>query len=137
MPAKSISVLLPHRIRRYTCGNPIGRTADIWDWDELGMPTVAILQAYDAVVIDESWYFDTTQRDTLGTWLSTASGSLNQIIMMGRDMSYGSSARAWMEQYTGTAYVKGCGSRNSERYSTAQRRVCDRRSALLTVWIGC
>jgi hypothetical protein len=83
----------------------IGRTADIWDWDDLGMPTVAILQAYDAVIIDESWYFDTTQRDTLGAWLSTVTGSLNQVFMMGRDLSSGSSARPWMEQYTGSAYV--------------------------------
>jgi hypothetical protein len=84
----------------------IGRTADIWDWDDLGMPTVAILSAYNAVVIDESWYFDTTQRDTLGAFLGQSRGTLNQVFMMGRDMSYGSSARAWMEQYTGTEYVK-------------------------------
>ncbi|UCG52058.1 MAG: S8 family serine peptidase [Candidatus Latescibacterota bacterium] len=85
----------------------IGRTADIWDWDDLGMPTVAILQAYDAVIVDESWYLDTTQRDTLGVFLSTdLGGTLNQIFMMGRDLSYGSSARPWMEMYTGTAYVK-------------------------------
>jgi len=84
----------------------IGRTADIWDWDELGMPTVAILSSYNAVVIDESWYFDTTQRDTLGAFLSQTGPGLNQVFMMGRDLSYGSSSRAWMEQYTGTEYVK-------------------------------
>jgi len=84
----------------------LGRTADIWNWDDLGMPTVAILQAYDAVIIDESWYFDTTQQDTLGVFLDTARPGLNQVFFMGRDMSYGSSARAFMEQYTGTAYVK-------------------------------
>jgi hypothetical protein len=84
----------------------IGRTADIWDWDDLGMPTVAILQSYDAVIIDESWYFDTTQRDTLGAFLGSSSGSLNRVFMMGRDLSYGSSARPWMEQHTGSAYVK-------------------------------
>jgi hypothetical protein len=65
-----------------------------------------MLQAYDAVVVDESWYFDTTQKDTLGAWLSTPAGSPNQIFLMGRDLSFGSSARPWMEQYTGTAYVK-------------------------------
>ncbi|NIM19235.1 MAG: S8 family serine peptidase [Candidatus Latescibacteria bacterium] len=84
----------------------IGRTADIWDWDNLGVPTVAILQAYDAVIVDESWYFDTTQRDTLGAFLSTARPNLNQIFMLGRDLSYGSSARPWMEQYTGAAYER-------------------------------
>ncbi|MDH3217453.1 MAG: immune inhibitor A, partial [Candidatus Krumholzibacteria bacterium] len=84
----------------------IGRTADIWDWDDLGMPTVAILQSYQAVIVDESWYFDTTQRDTLGHFLSTPRSGYNQIFMLGRDLSYGSSARPWMEQYTGTAYVK-------------------------------
>ncbi|MEJ2720581.1 MAG: immune inhibitor A [bacterium] len=89
-----------------TAFSGIGRTADIWDWDDLGMPTVAILSAYDAVIIDESWYFDVTQMDTLGVFLSQDRGSLNQIFMMGRDLSYGSSARAWMEQYTGAAYVQ-------------------------------
>ncbi|UCF05010.1 MAG: S8 family serine peptidase [bacterium] len=84
----------------------MGRTADIWDWDDLGVPTVAILQVYDAVIIDESWYFDGTQMDTLGAFLSTSLPSYNQIIMMGRDLSYSSSTQAWMEQYTGSAYVQ-------------------------------
>jgi len=84
----------------------IGKTADIWDWDDLGVPTVAILQSYDGVIVDESWYFDTAQMDTLGVFLSTPQGSFNRIFMMGRDLSYGSSARPWMEQYTGAAYVK-------------------------------
>ncbi len=83
-----------------------GRTADIWDWDDLGMPTVAILHAYTAVIVDESWYLDATQRDTLGVFLSTSDGSRQQIFLMGRDLSYGSAARPWMEQYTGAAYVK-------------------------------
>jgi len=84
----------------------IGRTADVWDWDDLGMPTVAILEAYQAVIIDESWYFDTTQQDSLGAWLSTNDGSAQKVFMMGRDMSYGVSAQPFMEQYTGAAYVK-------------------------------
>jgi hypothetical protein len=89
-----------------TAFSAIGRTADIWDWDDLGMPTVPILQAYQAVVIDESWYFDTTQLDTLGAFLSQSVGSLNRIFMMGRDLSYGGSAQPWMEQYTGSAFVQ-------------------------------
>jgi hypothetical protein len=84
----------------------IGRTADIWDWDDLGMPDASVLESYTAVVIDESWYFDTTQMDTLGAWLSASDGSAQKVFMMGRDMSYGSSARPWMEEYTGSAYVK-------------------------------
>jgi hypothetical protein len=84
----------------------IGRTADIWDWDDLGVPTVAMLRAYQAVIIDESFYFDTAQKDTLSAFLSSAGGSLNKVFMLGRDLSYGSSAQAWMEQYTGSAYVQ-------------------------------
>jgi hypothetical protein len=57
-------------------------------------------------MVDESWYLDTTQRDSLGAFLDTADGVKQQIWLLGRDMSYGSSARPWMEQYTGSAYVK-------------------------------
>jgi bacillopeptidase F (M6 metalloprotease family) len=89
-----------------TAFSAIGRTADIWDWDDLGVPTVDILLAYQAVVVDESFYLDTAQRDLLGTFLDTSSGSLNKIFIMGRDLSWGSSAQPWMEQYTGSAYVQ-------------------------------
>ena len=84
----------------------IGRTADIWDWDDLGNPTVAILQAYTGIVIDESWYFDAPQMTLLSSFLDADVGALNQIFFLGRDLSYGSSARPFMEQYTGSAYVK-------------------------------
>jgi len=84
----------------------IGRTADIWDWDDLGVPTVAILNAYTGVIVDESWYFDTAQMDTLGAFLSTDDGTKQQIFFLGRDLSYGSAARPFMEQWTGAAYVK-------------------------------
>ena len=84
----------------------IGKTADIWDWDDLGMPTVEILESYLAVIIDESWYFDTTQMTTLSAWLDQDDGSAQKVFMMGRDMSYGSAARPFMEQYTGSAYVQ-------------------------------
>ncbi|MFO7914387.1 MAG: S8 family serine peptidase [Candidatus Krumholzibacteriales bacterium] len=83
-----------------------GRTADIWDWDELGVPATAILHSYDAVIVDESWYLSTTQMDTLGAFLSASDGESQKIWFLGRDLSYGSTARSWMEQYTGTAYVK-------------------------------
>jgi|GEM_PF-980535 len=84
----------------------IGETPDIWDWDDMGVPTQAILHSYQAVIVDESWYFDSAQMDTLGAFLATSDGSRQQIFMLGRDLSYGSSARTWMEQHTGAAYVK-------------------------------
>lgn len=84
----------------------IGRTADIWDWDDLGMPTVEILEAYDAVIVDESWYFDTTQMTTLSAFLDADDGTPQRIFFLGRDLSFGSSARPFVEQYTGAAYVK-------------------------------
>ncbi|KPK67856.1 hypothetical protein AMJ82_09675 [candidate division TA06 bacterium SM23_40] len=84
----------------------IGRTADIWDWDDLGLPTVEIMLLYDGVVVDESWYFDSYQQDSIGSFLDTDRDVLNQIFFLGRDLSYGSSARPFMEQYTGAAYVQ-------------------------------
>jgi hypothetical protein len=84
----------------------LGRTYDIWDWDVGGVPSQAILNAYQAIVVDESFYFDTTQIAALTTFLDTNDGTRQQIFFMGRDMSFGSSARPFMEQYTGTAYVK-------------------------------
>ncbi len=84
----------------------IGRTADIWDWDDLGLPTIEILQAYTGIIVDESWYFDTSQMTLLSSFLDADVGALNQIFFLGRDLSYGSSARPFMEEYTGAAYVK-------------------------------
>jgi hypothetical protein len=84
----------------------IGRTADIWDWDDLGMPTTDILHAYDAVIVDESWYFDATQMTTLGAFLDTDDGEPQRIFFLGRDLSYHLSVQPFMEQYTGAAYVK-------------------------------
>ena len=84
----------------------IGETADIWDWDDLGLPTVDILLAYTGVIVDESWYLDSAQQTLLSSYLDTDDGTRKQIFLLGRDMSYGSAARSWMEQYTGSAYVR-------------------------------
>jgi hypothetical protein len=84
----------------------IGKTADIWDWDDLGLPTVDILLAYTGILVDESWYLDSYQQTLLSSYLDTDDGTRKQLFIMGRDLSYGSSARAWMEQYTGASYVK-------------------------------
>lgn len=85
----------------------IGKTCDTWNWDSQGLPTLAQLQAYTGVIVDESWYFDTNQLARLTAYLDADRPQLNQIFFMGRDMSYGSGApRTFMEKYTGTAYVK-------------------------------
>ena len=84
----------------------LGRSFDIWDWDVSGVPSQALLNAYQAIVVDESFYFDTAQIAALTTFLSTDDGSRQQIFMIGRDLSFGSTARPFMEQYTGAAYVK-------------------------------
>jgi subtilisin family serine protease len=84
----------------------IGETVDIWDWDDLGLPTVDILLAYTGIVVDESWYLDAAQMTLLSSYLDTDDSTRKQIFILGRDLSYGSSARPWMEQYTGAAYVK-------------------------------
>ncbi|HEX5130954.1 MAG TPA: S8 family serine peptidase [Candidatus Krumholzibacteria bacterium] len=84
----------------------LGRTYDIWDWDASGVPPQALLNAYQAIVVDESFYFDAAQIAALTTFLDTDDGSRQRIFMLGRDLSYGSSARPFMEQYTGAAYVQ-------------------------------
>jgi hypothetical protein len=89
-----------------TAFSAIGRTADFWNWDALGLPTAAALETYQAVIIDESWYFDTAQIALLTSWLSQNDGTPQKVFVMGRDLSYGSSARPFMEQDTGAAYVK-------------------------------
>ncbi|MDH4036011.1 MAG: S8 family serine peptidase [Candidatus Krumholzibacteria bacterium] len=84
----------------------LGRTYDIWDWDVSGVPDQSVLNAYQAIVVDESFYFDATQLAALTAFLNTDDGTRQQIFFMGRDLSFGSSARPFMEQYTGAAYVK-------------------------------
>jgi bacillopeptidase F (M6 metalloprotease family) len=86
----------------------IGKTCDVWNWDSQGLPSLAQMQAYTAVIVDESWYFDTAQLARLTEFLdANRLPVLNKVFFMGRDMSYGSGApRTFMEKYTGTAYVK-------------------------------
>lgn len=84
----------------------LGRTFDIWNWDDNGIPSLALLNAYDAVVVDESSFFDAAQIAALTAFLNTADGTHQQIFFLGRDMQFGSAARPFMEQYTGTVYVK-------------------------------
>jgi hypothetical protein len=84
----------------------LGRTFDIWNWDDNGMPPLALLNAYDAVVVDESSYFDAAQIAGLTAFLNVDDGLRQQVFFLGRDLSFGASARPFMEQYTGTAYVK-------------------------------
>ncbi len=84
----------------------IGRTADIWNWDVLGLPTLDILLAYTGIIVDEGGYVDAAQQSLLSSYLDTDDGTRKQIFLLGRDLSYYSAARPWMEQYTGSAYVK-------------------------------
>jgi Immune inhibitor A-like, MAM domain/FlgD Ig-like domain len=84
----------------------LGRTYDLWDWDANGVPSLALMNAYTAVIVDEGSYFDATQIAALQAFLDTDDGSQQQIFMLGRDLEYGSSARPFMEQYTGAAYVQ-------------------------------
>jgi subtilisin family serine protease len=84
----------------------LGRTFDIWNWDDSGVPPLALLNAYDAVVVDESSFFDAAQIAGLTAFLNTDDGTRQQVFFLGRDMSFGTAARPFMEQFTGTAYVK-------------------------------
>jgi bacillopeptidase F (M6 metalloprotease family) len=82
----------------------LGRTYDAWDWDTSGMPPLSLLNGYDAIIIDESLYFDATQIAGLTAFLDQADGSRQQVFFLGRDLQFGSSARPFMEKYTGTVY---------------------------------
>ncbi len=84
----------------------IGRTCDTWNWDSQGLPTLAMLNAYTGVIVDESWYFDTNQMTLLTNFLTQDDGTKQQVVFWGRDMSYGSTARSFMERFTGMAYVQ-------------------------------
>ncbi|MCX5752742.1 MAG: immune inhibitor A, partial [Candidatus Krumholzibacteria bacterium] len=84
----------------------IGKTCDVWNWDSQGLPTVGMLNAFDGVIVDESSYFDANQTTLLTGFLAQNDGTKQQIVFWGRDMSYGASARPFMEQFTGMAYVK-------------------------------
>jgi subtilisin family serine protease/bacillopeptidase F (M6 metalloprotease family) len=85
----------------------IGRSADIIDWDDLGTIDVALLEAYQVVIIDHSWYFTSTQTDTLSAWLNRDDGTAQRIFFWGDDLSYNSVSDVFMEQYTGSAYITG------------------------------
>jgi hypothetical protein len=84
----------------------LGRTYDIWDWDVSGVPPLALMNAYDVVIVDESSFFDAAQIARLTAFLDTNDGVRQQVFFLGRDMQFGSSARPFMEKYTGTVYVK-------------------------------
>ncbi|HEX6790536.1 MAG TPA: S8 family serine peptidase [Candidatus Krumholzibacteria bacterium] len=84
----------------------LGRTYDTWDWDTSGVPPLALLNAYDAIIVDESSYFDAAQIAGLTAFLDTNDGSRQQVFFLGRDMQFGSTARPFMEKYTGTVYVQ-------------------------------
>jgi subtilisin family serine protease len=85
----------------------IGKTCDVWNWDTQGLPTLAMLNMYVGIIVDESWYFDTNQMTLLTSFLDQNDGAKQQIVFFGRDMSYGSGApRTFMEKYTGMAYVQ-------------------------------
>jgi subtilisin family serine protease len=84
-----------------------GRTCDVWNWDSQGLPTLATLNAYVGVIVDESWYFDANQLALLTSFLDQDDGAKQQIFFCGRDLSWGSgSPRTFMEKYTGAAYVQ-------------------------------
>ncbi len=86
--------------------NAIGKTADTWDVDDSGMPSLAILQAYQSVIFDHSSSFTAAQQTALAAYLDVAGPLKNRIFFLGRDLQYGSAARTFMEKYTGTVYVK-------------------------------
>lgn len=84
----------------------LGKTADIMDWSETNVPALEILQAYDAVIVEDSWYLGSARIARLTELLGADDGTRKQIFFMGRDLSYGSAARPFMEQYTGAKYVR-------------------------------
>jgi hypothetical protein len=86
--------------------NAIGKTADTWDVDNNGMPTLAILQAYQSVIVDNSSQFTTAQQTSWAAFLDAVRPTKNRVFFLGCDLQYYSGDRTFMEKYTGTVYVK-------------------------------
>ena len=84
----------------------LGRTFDVWNWDDSGLPPLDLMNAYDAIVVDESSFFDANQIARLTAFLDANDGTRQQVFFLGRDLQFGSAARPFMEKYTGTVYVK-------------------------------
>ncbi len=90
----------------YDAFTALGRTVDVWDLDDSGIPSLAFLQTYDAVIADHSTGFTAAQQTALGAFLDTDRPDLNHVFFMGRDLQYTSGNQTFMQKYTGTVYVK-------------------------------
>jgi subtilisin family serine protease/bacillopeptidase F (M6 metalloprotease family) len=87
--------------------NAIGKSVDVLDLASAAdNPTAEMLDNYIAVVMDHGSYPDTGLQRILTTWLDEVSPTRKQMFMLGRDLQYYSTSRAWVEKYSGTTYVK-------------------------------
>jgi len=84
----------------------IGQTCDVWDIDDSGFPSLAQLQAYVGVIVDNSSSFTTAQMTSLTAFLDASRSGKNQIVFFGCDLAFYSADRAFMEKYTGMVYVQ-------------------------------
>jgi subtilisin family serine protease len=84
-----------------------GHAADYWyapsqGW--LGMPELGL---YKTVVLDETGSLTSTEQADLSAFLDSGSpGARKQIFIMGRDLSYYSSTRPFIEEYMRAHYVQ-------------------------------
>ena len=84
-----------------------GHRADYWDRGTQGWLTLAQLSLYKTLILDESSGLIAQQMTDLTAYLASGTlGNRKQIMLLGRDMEYNSTARPWMEEYTKAAYVQ-------------------------------
>jgi subtilisin family serine protease len=84
----------------------IGKTCDVMTLADASLPTLAQLNAYVGIIAEHGTYFSTAQQTLLTNFLDQNDGVMQQIFFLGKDLSYYSSARTFMEKYTGAAYVQ-------------------------------
>ena len=83
----------------------IGKTCDVLTLADASLPTVAQLNAYIGVIAEHGTYFTTAQQTLLTNFLALNDGVKQRIFFLGKDLSYYSSNRTFMEKHTGAAYV--------------------------------
>jgi subtilisin family serine protease len=83
----------------------IGKTCDVLTLADASLPTVAQLNAYTGVIAEHGTYFSTAQQTLLTNFLALNDGVKQRIFFLGKDLSYYSSNRTFMEKHTGAAYV--------------------------------
>jgi subtilisin family serine protease len=83
----------------------IGKTCDVLTLADASLPTVAQLNAYAGIIAEHGTSFTTAQQTLLTNFLALNDGVKQRIFFLGKDLSYYSANRTFMEKHTGAVYV--------------------------------